>query len=95
MFNFVFLGDNMMKKFKINKLNDFSILVFKIETTLSICYFSMVLIHQSTINYSQNVVKTIGVINNFFVLGVINLFMAFVLGLLFHLKINGNKKNIF
>lgn len=90
----MFFGDCMMKKFisKINQLSGFSVLVFKIETSLSIFYFSMVLIHQSTINYSQNVVKTINVCNNFFILGVINLFMAFVLGLLFHLKLN--KKNL-
>ena len=79
----MFFGDCMMKKFisKINQLSGFSVLVFKIETSLSIFYFSMVLIHQSTINYSQNVVKTINICNNFFILGVINLFMAFVLGL--------------
>ncbi len=43
----MFFGDCMMKKFisKINQLSGFSVLVFKIETSLSIFYFSMVLIY--------------------------------------------------
>lgn len=87
-------GDKVMKKLsnKIKNINNFSIIVVKMCLILSIGYFIIAMICQSTIDDAVSVVREVNNINSFVRLGIINFVSAFILGYLFHLKLENNKK---
>ena len=77
---------------KMNTINDLDHLTIKIGLILSIGYFIIAIICQSTINGSANVLQDVNNINNYVKIAMTNSIAFPILAYIFNLKIKKNNK---
>lgn len=68
--------------YKINNMEEMSIIAIKGGIILSISYFVVAIICKITIGYSESLVREVNNINNFVNLGIINFFLSLILGVM-------------
>lgn len=78
---------------KIRNLDNFSVLVIKMEIILSIGYFIIAIVCKATINFASSVVLETTNIINFTRLGFINFIISIIFGLIFDINLKRLKKS--